>query len=237
MLIYEANASGNTFLVLCLSEGGHIPRKQFFDMQPDWTRHDSLLVLAPTDRTMRMRIFEKDGSESAMCGNGSRVSALILDSLGITMPLETGAGHTDTHVSAQHVEVGFMRAVHLGDRKLHRDLPVVSLYSAGGEPHAVIHVPDVYRAPLHYWGSITTPEANCTVVDTRNKRIRARTFERGVNRITRSCGTGATAAMRHVERLGYRHDNTVTMHDETLLLRHHNDQVILGGNVELIKLS
>jgi diaminopimelate epimerase len=73
--------------------------------------------------------------------------------------------------------------------------PRFHLYDACGEPHAVVFVDSIQGIPLETWGSATVPRANCTVVARISDRhVFARTFERGVNRETFSCGTGATAA-------------------------------------------
>ncbi len=234
VLIYEADASGNTFLVHFLARDEHIPRTRFFDTTIDWERYDSLLVLTDEIEGVRMRIFERDGSESAMCGNGSRVAAFLMHRLGIDRALHTGAGPTGYVAREDGAAITIPKARYLGDERIHPLVPAVSMYSACGEPHAVLSVPDVFLAPLPYWGSLIVPRANCTVVDTKDGTLRARTFERGVERITRSCGTGACAALAHALRTDRAHaSGFISMNDEILEIHHHGETVTLGGPVSL----
>jgi diaminopimelate epimerase len=69
---------------------------------------DGLILLLPSARAdVRMRIFNRDGSEAEMCGNGIRcLAAFARDRgavLGTTMTVETGAGVLTPTVLADHL--------------------------------------------------------------------------------------------------------------------------------------
>lgn len=192
-------ACGNRFLVVYADD----PRAGMVRVRKlryASARFDSVLyVSAPTAGRSVVRIFEQDGSESAMCGNGMRVVAELFRKsgrkqeavMGSSFPVERCAN------GIYSVPVGRIRN---GGRYApfgHRSFfgrTVFSFYRVAGEPHAVALVPDVRLTPLFAWGRRIVPYANCTIVSVRSGALEARTFERGVNRETRSCGTGACAA-------------------------------------------
>ncbi len=70
---------------------------------------DGLLVIEPSKRAdFRMRIFNPDGSEAEMCGNGSRCAALYAAKNRIAkeqMTIDTVAGILKAAVSGQTVKV------------------------------------------------------------------------------------------------------------------------------------
>jgi diaminopimelate epimerase len=148
-----------------------------------------------------------DGSVAEMCGNGIRVFARYLVSAGLAepgeFPLATRDGVKHVRLGAEgDVTVDMGRAqfpdaddikVSVGDRSW----PAVAVDM--GNPHAVVLVDDLAHA-----GSLQAPPlvdpafpdgANVEFVTRRGDgHIAMRVHERGVGE-TRSCGTGACAAM------------------------------------------
>jgi diaminopimelate epimerase len=150
-----------------------------------------------------MRVLENDGSESVMCGNGARAVGRLLHLLDMERRiLLPGGRELDIEVTADGLySVPLGPVVNRGDFFADQPeaWPRFQLYSSCGEPHAVALVPSAEEVPLDAWGSATTPQANCTVVAaTSDGQVTARTFERGVNRETFSCGTGAAAAAQAI---------------------------------------
>jgi diaminopimelate epimerase len=146
-----------------------------------------------------MRVLEQDGSESVMCGNGARAVGRLLDRLGLPrrVLLRDGTELAIGRTADGLYSVPMGPVASSGDLlPCHRgDWPRFRLYRACGEPHAVAFVPSVRDVDLDAWGWATVPGANCTIVSRGpDGRLSARTFERGVNRETNSCGTGATSA-------------------------------------------
>jgi diaminopimelate epimerase len=130
---------------------------------------DGIILILPSEQAdFRMRIFNADGSEAEMCGNGVRCFARFVYEQGLTtkteLAVETGAGIirpalvlTEGQVSGVRVDMGEPRLkrseipVAGGDpeapaQNLTIDLPTVS-YTATcvsmGNPHCVILVDEI----------------------------------------------------------------------------------------------
>jgi len=181
---------------------------------------------------VEMTLVQPDGSTAAMCGNGARcVARWAHDRTGETeFVVGTGAGdrgatvHEDGRVTVGMGEPRFEpEAVPLA-----RDGPLVADAVAGltvtavdtGVPHAVAFVDDVdahdldaVAEPVRHADAF--PEgANVDLAAPAGERapddggepvpvFDQRTFERGVEGETRSCGTGAVAIAAVARRLGY----------------------------------
>ncbi|QDU02420.1 Diaminopimelate epimerase [Gimesia chilikensis] len=209
---FFADAAGNRFLIVVADVETGRRHVQALRLRPwVWTAIDNVLLLSPpiaAGQPTEFRIFEADGTESAMCGNGARAVAIVLDQLHLPPLLRVPDGSvlnlTITEGGDYRVPMG---SVSVGDRLGDSCLslitsdgsPVLShWYDVLGEPHLVALVDDATAVPLDEWGGRVTPAANFTVASWVNhRRLFARTFERGVNRETLSCGTGAVAAAQH----------------------------------------
>jgi diaminopimelate epimerase len=197
---FLADACGNTFQIL-LGETSAVEAAaaQVVRQAARWA-FDSLLALSfvPGEGVL-MRVLEQDGSESAMCGNGARAAGRLLDRLGLPrhVLLRDGTRLIIGRTPDGLYSVPMGPVTRCGDftPSGRGDWPRFLLYRACGEPHAVVFVPSARRVDLDAWGRTTVPHANCTVVSRGlDGWAYARTFERGVNRETLSCGTGATSA-------------------------------------------
>ncbi len=169
---------------------------------------DGMLLLEDSeDADFAMRIFNPDGTEVDMCGNGSRCVALYAVENGIAearMKIETTAGILDAEV------VGLRVKVRLTDPKslqLKKSITIkkksYKMHSVNtGVPHAVVFVDDFEKLDVHGLGStIRSHKAfkpkgtNVDFVKVLNpKEIAIRTYERGVEAETYACGTGAAAS-------------------------------------------
>lgn len=184
-----------------------------------------LLVQRSRVADLRMRLFNADGSEAQMCGNGIRCTALLAAASrwgGTRIAWETGAGTVTTELAGGGVTVD------MGPPRLRpADIPVVAdtdevldapLEVGGrelriscvgmGNPHCVIVVDDVDTAPVTELGPLVErhprfPErTNVEFVQVVSPtRVRQRTWERGVGE-TNACGTGACATAVALRRLG-----------------------------------
>jgi diaminopimelate epimerase len=134
-----------------------------------------------------------DGSTAEMCGNGVRVFARYLVAAGLVPlgPLDvvTRAGVKHLEVTADDVTVD-MGPAEVGEQ-VEVD-GVKAQFVSMGNPHAVLEVPSV--AAL---GELRPDRLDLNVEyveDVTPTHIRMRVHERGVGE-TRSCGTGACAAV------------------------------------------
>jgi diaminopimelate epimerase len=131
---------------------------------------DGLIVLEKGDDVpFRMRMFNPDGSESEMCGNGIRCLAKFIESHGHSdlpsVPIETGAGllHLELLPNGQvQVDMGIARITRstIGlrgeptetfiDQPVDGDLRGTAV--SMGNPHLVIFVENVASVPIEEWG-------------------------------------------------------------------------------------
>jgi diaminopimelate epimerase len=183
---------------------------------------DQILVVHPSrDADFRMEIFNPDGSQVEMCANGIRAFYKYLRDHGHTDLEEIGVETLSGVVHPSWVGNDMIR-VDMGQPVLEPakiptslgsgDGPVldVELEVAGecvvlssasmGNPHAVVVVDDVDRAPVHELGSAIENHpafpnrVNVEFIDIVDRgRFRQRTWERGTGE-TLACGSGACAA-------------------------------------------
>ncbi len=188
---------------------------------------DGVLLVQRSDvADLRMRLFNADGSEAEMCGNGIRCVAEYVAVHGISgdrVVWETGAGAVVTERIGDDmvtVDMGPPRfapaeipASFDGAEVLDAPLRVgdttlrVSCVSMGN-PHCVVVVDDVDAFPLQRIGPLVEhheafpQRTNFEIVQVLSRtRVRQRTFERGVGE-TNACGTGASAVGVAMQRLG-----------------------------------
>ncbi|MFZ1129056.1 diaminopimelate epimerase [Methanoregula sp.] len=237
----KLHGNGNDFVLIDEYEKTAIPdemKAQFAALYCDrrfGIGADGVLYLSKsTTCNIRMRIFQPDESEAEMCGNGVRCLAKYASDAGYveeTFTVETPAGTVG--VSARYTDEEFTATISMpepkfekkeipatGDGEYHERIGEFEVYAVNtGVPHAVVLADSVdsvdigAAAPLirHH---TTFPEgANVNFVEkTGDDSLRIRTFERGVEEETLSCGTGATASAAVVRRLGHMKD---TIHVET----------------------
>jgi diaminopimelate epimerase len=184
---------------------------------------DGILELSPPDEpgfVARLRIFNPDGSEAELSGNGAREAILYLRARGWTdadqFSIQTVAGEIRPTILSQttcRVDMGRATLLHTGESGGFA-FQAIQI----GNPQCAIHVPDrealeQLDLPAIGPGIEHDPQfPNRTNVSfftgLAAGRIRARIFERGVGE-TMSSGTGACgAAIAHVLRGG---DSPVTV--------------------------
>lgn len=184
---------------------------------------DGLILIGPSDRAdARMRMFNADGSEGEMCGNGIRcVAKYLFDHDRVRrerLTVETGRGVLTLELEVRagvarrvRVDMGtpILRSAEIpttlaGDPPIDRELVVggrrfaVTAVSTGN-PHVVTYLDDVESFPVAEWGprfehSAAFPRrVNAHFVQVISRdEVRVRTWERGSG-ITLACGTGACA--------------------------------------------
>lgn len=169
---------------------------------------DGLLLLEPSNRAdFKMRVFNPDGTEVEMCGNGARCIALYAANNGISnskMTIETQAGNLQAEVRQDSVKLKMCGAKDLRmEFKLEIDGQIYNAnYIDTGVPHVVCFVQGLGNFSVHQIGRAIRyhPEfqpkgANADFVEVIKKgHIKVRTYERGVEQETLACGTGCVAA-------------------------------------------
>ncbi|MBI4432950.1 MAG: diaminopimelate epimerase [Candidatus Omnitrophica bacterium] len=155
---------------------------------------------------VRMRIFNPDGSEADMCGNGVRCLAGFAIQKKIKkdrLTVQTPAGLIDTQVFRDTVKA---RITNPRDMKLDISIPlaggvVKAHFINTGVPHTVVMLDSVEGHDVYGMGrairnhALFAPKGtNVNFVAVKGRQIHARTYERGVEDETLSCGTGSTAS-------------------------------------------
>ncbi len=184
---------------------------------------DGVLALsAPTQPgfVARLRIYNPDGSEAELSGNGARIAILYLRRHWTeqdTFSIETAAGEirpTITGPTTCRVDMGRAQLIETGELPGGHRFQSLTI----GNPQCAIRVPDENALEALDLPAVGPPiEADPRFPNRTNvsfwtelapDRIRARIFERGVGE-TLSSGTGASgAAIAHVVRGG---DSPVTV--------------------------
>ena len=173
---------------------------------------DGIICICPSERAdFRMRMFNADGSEGEMCGNGIRCLGKYVYDKGLThkkkLTIETGGGlrtlellTEDGLVKAVRVNMGrpqVRTAMELTAGGRMWQITPVSM----GNPHAVLFVDRPEELDLEQLGpcfehhaafpqSVNTEFVRCAAPD----RLVMRVWERGSGE-TLACGTGACAAL------------------------------------------
>ena len=184
---------------------------------------DGLILICPSEQAdFRMRMFNADGSEGKMCGNGVRCIAKYVYDYGLTdkttISIETKGGikYLELHVedgkvqtvkvdmgepilNAKEIPVDWKAEKMIGEKVTidgqEYEMTCVSM----GNPHAVVWVEDTASLPLEKIGPVfeTHPmfpeRVNTEFVQILNKKeVNMRVWERGSGE-TLACGTGCCA--------------------------------------------
>jgi diaminopimelate epimerase len=147
-----------------------------------------------------MNYFNSDGLPGSMCGNGGRCITAFAKSLGIitnrAMFIASDGVHTAEILSTDPIIVKLKMA----DVKSVDSNPDFFFLNTGS-PHVVRFIQDVEHTDVVSIGrQIRNQErykpggANVNFVEIRGTELYVRTYERGVEDETLSCGTGVTAA-------------------------------------------
>jgi diaminopimelate epimerase len=150
----------------------------------------------PEEADFQMRIFNRDGLEALGCGNGLRCLVRFLRDLGVVQ--KKYRIKTQERVVFAHLANG-MPVIDMGSPEnlleIATDAGMVHCVNTGA-PHAVQFVDDVDKIDVFSVGGAIRRrlQANVNFASFLNNRsIRVRTFEKGVEGETLSCGTGAAA--------------------------------------------
>lgn len=169
---------------------------------------DGVLLITPSRKAdARMRIFNADGSEAEMCGNGARCVARFLSGRnghGARLTIETGAGEVQAAVAGERVSLRLPDPTGVTPRVT---VSVNGRTISGGSintsvPHMVVRVPNLDRVDVAGLGralrrhpAFAPRGTNVNFIQPDGTAaLRIRTYERGVEAETLACGTGATAA-------------------------------------------
>jgi diaminopimelate epimerase len=228
----KLHGNGNDFILIDEWDGIIIPEEMKGEFAAAYCDRrmgiggDGVLFLGKTQEGYpAMRLFQPDQSEADMCGNGIRCLARHAFDKGYVSDrciVKTRAGDIDVF-SGYDEDGDFFAEVTMieprfdapsipakGSGDFHEIISGYEVYAANtGVPHAVIFVKDLdvldvcKIAPSIRNSQFFPQGANVNFVEVSGTdTIRVRTFERGVEWETLSCGTGATASAAVAHHLG-----------------------------------
>jgi diaminopimelate epimerase len=210
---YKMTGSGNDFVVFDATAGSvtHLENEETIrslSARGTGVGADGVVFVEKSgEGDVRMRYYNSDGSEAALCGNASLCSTRLAVELGLAQAggfvLYTAAGALKARIrdGLPEVDLEPVRDVQPDATKLGRKDGEARLgYACAGVPHVVVEVPDVEAADVLGRGTElrnhpSLPEgANVNFVARRHDgSFTYRTYERGVEAETLACGTGAVA--------------------------------------------
>jgi len=202
---------------------------------------DVLYLDASFTADIRLKIFESQGPEADMCGNGIRcVAAYLCEKLkksALIVETNDGLKHITKIGSKYQVNMGKLRTKmkemekyfvsDFPDDKLLLDNTInfseigeinVSIVNSS-EPHCVIFVENVDTVNINKFGKNICENKklfpygiNVNLVEVYGKNtLKIRTYERGVFHETLACGTGATASAAVAYILGKIKENQIVV--------------------------
>lgn len=269
LVFWKMHSLGNDY-ILVDNRGGWLREEKLSQLAQKLCRRrfsvgadGLLLVCGSTVADVKMRIFNADGSEAEMCGNGIRCLAKYCYENRIVgrseMRIETLAGVktvwldvAEGRVKSVTVDMGspIFRREHIPvagegefiDEELKvNDKVFRATCLSVGNPHCVIFVEDVDGFPVERYGPIIEKSPlfpkriNVEFVQViRRDLIKVRVWERGVGE-TFACGTGACASVVAGNMLG-KVDNecAVRLLGGELKVKYSDGRIFMSGPAETV---
>lgn len=173
---------------------------------------DGVLLLEKSKKAdIRMRVFNADGSEAEMCGNGARSTALywVRQSTRASahqkkLKIETKAGIIEAQVTKDTVKIKLT-----DPKEYQKKIPLVingrplkANFINTGVPHTIVFAQGIEQIDvlniareIRYHKYFSPAGTNVNFVEAlKPDTIKVRTYERGVEDETLACGTGSAAS-------------------------------------------
>lgn len=208
MVFYKFHGNGNDFIIIDnmdnkISLNTNIIRQ--ICHRRFGVGADGLMLINPSDKyDFEMDYYNSDGYLGSMCGNGGRCIAAFARLIGLVVDKATFLAFDGVH-NADIIEdqsnkntwnvslsMGNVTSVEKADGYYFLDT---------GSPHYVEFVEKIAQIDVYEQGKKTRNSelfspggTNVNFVEISKDRIFVRTYERGVEEETLSCGTGVTAA-------------------------------------------
>lgn len=218
---HKYQGTGNDFVMID-NRQDNFPKNDVVLIEKLCNRHfgigaDGLILLENDSATdFRMVYYNSDGNESSMCGNGGRCLVAFAKSLNVfnnqakfmaTDGLHKAAILDNGNISLQMKDVK--------DMKIYTDYVFLNT----GSPHHVMIVNDLNNfdvktngAAIRYSDLYGKTGSNVNFVNQISENhFRLRTYERGVEDETLSCGTGATATAIAMNAIGKSNSNVINL--------------------------
>jgi diaminopimelate epimerase len=207
---YKYQATGNDFVIIDNREAKLSFTKEQIEKICDrrfGVGADGLMLIEKhPSLNFNLEYYNSDGSQS-LCGNGSRAAVEFASRLGLV----NGKAAFNAYDGAHDAEIlqGKIIRVRMNDVKEVRAIGD-DFFIHTGSPHYIRFVKDVKNYPvfeegkkIRYSNDFQPGGTNVNFVELMGDTIFVRTYERGVEDETLSCGTGVTAAALAASLKGY----------------------------------
>lgn len=202
MKFYKYQGTGNDFVMID-NRNNSFPKDNTELVAKLCDRHfgigaDGLILLENDSETdFRMVYYNSDGNQSSMCGNGGRCIVAFAKQLGIIQNQTTFIATDGLHFATIENDVVSLQMTAVNEVKINENY----VFLDTGSPHHVVLADDLEHldvktegAKIRYSDLYGKAGSNVNFVkQTGENSFAVRTYERGVEDETLSCGTGATA--------------------------------------------
>jgi diaminopimelate epimerase len=202
---YKYQGTGNDFVILDNRDGRYneltTAQVKLLCQRRFGIGADGLMLLnSHADFDFEMKYYNADGGESTMCGNGGRCLVKFAYDMGIIKTTYTFLAIDGPHEASVDLDGKVsLKMVDVADMQEQNGHFILNT----GSPHYVTFTDDVMREDVFKKGrdirnsaQFASEGINVNFVEQTpdSYRIKVRTYERGVEDETFSCGTGVTAA-------------------------------------------
>ncbi len=198
---YKYQATGNDFILIDDRELTFPDRPEIIRFMCDrkfGIGSDGLILIRNSDDSDFEMVFYNPDSSQSLCGNGSRCAVRFAEKLGLVDGKCAFLAYDGIHkaelLSDERVRLGMNNVQNV------RQLPD-GMFVDTGSPHLIRYVQDIDDVDvagrgreIRYNETFREKGVNVNFVSIEDHRICVRTYERGVENETLSCGTGVTAA-------------------------------------------
>ncbi|MFD0962846.1 diaminopimelate epimerase [Pseudofulvibacter geojedonensis] len=251
LTFYKYQGTGNDFVMIDnrqdIISKNDTKKIQFLCNRKFGVGADGLILLEKSDSVdFKMVYFNADGNESTMCGNGGRCLVAFANMLGVVKNETTFEAIDGLHyatINKDRVSLQMQNVTRIENKD-------GAYFLDTGSPHHVTVVDnvaglDVYKEGKRIRNDVYGNEgSNVNFVEQLEENtFKIRTYERGVEDETLSCGTGATAVAIAMHKSGMTKSDTVVIKVEggelqisfKNLNNVYNDVFLIGKAVQVFK--
>ncbi|MBA3706020.1 MAG: diaminopimelate epimerase [Bacteroidetes bacterium] len=199
---YKYQGTGNDFIIidnreLKFNRGDNAFVARLCDRRFGIGADGLMLLQTKKGYDFEMVYYNSDGNESSMCGNGGRCISEFARTLGLVKDKVHFIAIDGEHESVVKPSFISLKMKDVKNVELNADFA----YLNTGSPHYVAFVNNVEQYPVFTEGKkirnnvrFKAEGTNVNFIEKKYNELFVRTYERGVENETYSCGTGVTAA-------------------------------------------